>query len=431
MRNNEMNKAPHADSYYVASANAQPDYAPLQGEIRADVCVIGAGLTGCSTALNLAERGYKVVVLEAERVGWGASGRNGGQMITGFAKDMGGITQLVGDLDARRLWDMSLEAVSQVRERVAKHQIDCDLKRGHLLVAIKPRHVKELEQHERELRKAYDYDVLQAFDNIQVRDVVGSERYIGGLFDPNSGHLHPLNYTLGLSRAATDAGVQFFEASRVRRVNCAGNNNVYTDGGQVRCQFVVYCCNAYIKNLQRQLRSKIMPVGTYIIATEPMDALRAMDLIRNDASIGDINFVLDYFRLSADKRMLFGGAVSYSTVPPRDLTDYMRQRMLKVYPQLHDVKIDYTWGGFVGITMNRLPHWGRLDKDVYFAQGFSGHGVALTGLAGKLMAEAIAGTAERFDVFARIPHKSFPGGSFLRTPGLVLGMAYYRLRDLL
>ena len=431
MRNNAVYKPVHANSYYAASANTQPDYAPLEGDVHADVCVIGAGLTGCSTALNLAERGYKVVVLEAEKVGWGASGRSGGQLIAGFAADMNKIEQLMGDDGARQLWDLSLEAVAQVRERVEKHQIDCDLKPGHLLAAIKPRHVKELEEYERILRKAYDYDVLQLLNTSQVRDMVGSERYIGGLFDPNSGHLHPLNYTLGLAKAATDAGAQFFEASRVTRLDSKTNNVVFTDQGRVNCHYVIYCCNAYIQNLQKQLRGKIMPTGTYIIATEKLDELRAMDLIRNDTSVTDINFVLDYFRLSADKRLLFGGAVSYSTVAPSNLTEYMRRHMLKVYPQLHDVDIDYTWGGNVGITMNRLPHWGRLKNDIYFAQGFSGHGIALTGLAGKLMAEAIAGTAERFDLFARIPHKSFPGGPFLRTPGLVLGMAYYRMRDLL
>ncbi len=424
-------KSVHADSYYAASAHAQPDHPSLQGEIEADVCVIGAGLTGCSTALNLAERGYKVVVLEAERVAWGASGRNGGQMIAGFAAGMDSIEKLMGDEQARQLWDLSLEAVAQVRKRVEKHQIDCDLKRGHLLAAIKPRQVQELQEYERALRKAYDYDILQLLNTSQVRDMVGSERYIGGLFDPNGGHLHPLNYTLGLARAAQDASVEFFEATRVTRVESGSRNVVHAQHGQVKCRFVVYCCNAYIGNLQKTLRGTIMPTGTYIIATEKLQELRAQDLIRNDASVGDINFVLDYFRLSADKRMLFGGAVSYSTVAPGNLTEYMRKHMLKVYPQLHDVEIEYTWGGYVGITMNRLPHWGRLEKDIYFAQGFSGHGLALTGLAGKLMAEAIAGTAERFDLFARIPHKDFPGGPLLRTPALVLGMAYYRLRDLL
>ncbi|HSH40713.1 MAG TPA: FAD-binding oxidoreductase [Arenicellales bacterium] len=426
-----MAKAAHVDSYYAASANSIPDYPVLEGAHTADVCVVGAGLTGSSCALELAKRGYKVIVLEANRVAWGASGRSGGQMIFGYACGEDRLEKWLGGDDARKVWDMSLEAVDLIRERVKEHGIECDLATGHAHTALKSRQMRALEQWHDFLTKRYGYSSVELWDRRRTRAAVASERYVGALYDSNSGHLHPLNYTLGLVKAAAGAGAEFREGSRVTAITPGSEPVVKTERGEVRCRFVALGGNAYLGSLDPRLAARIMPVGTYIGATEPLGAERARSLIRDNIAVADTNFVLDYFRLSADHRMLFGGRVSYSTVVPPNLAVAMKRRMLTVFPQLEDARIDYAWGGYVGITRNRAPDFGRVDDNIFYAQGFSGHGIALTGLAGKLMAEAVAGTAERFDIFSRIPHASFPGGALLRTPALVLAMAWYRLRDLI
>lgn len=426
-----MTKARHVDSYYAASANPMPDYPVLEGEHTADVCVVGAGLTGVSCALELAERGYRVIVLEANRAAWGASGRSGGQMIFGYSCGEENLEKWLGPGDARRVWEMSLEAIEMIRQRVRDHAIDCDLAPGHVHAALKPRQMRMLEEWRAVLGDRYGYSSLELWDREQTRAAVASDRYIGGLYDSNSGHLHPLNYTLGLVNAAERAGAEFFEDSRATAITPGGEATVTTDSGAVKCRYVVLGGNAYLGPLVSRLAARIMPVGTYIAATEALGAERARALVPGNIAVADTNFVLDYFRLSADHRMLFGGRVSYSTVVPPNLAVAMKRRMLKVFPDLDDVAIEYAWGGYVAITRNRAPDFGRMGDNIFYAQGFSGHGIALTGLAGRLMAEAVAGTAERFDVFGRIPHADFPGGTLLRTPALVLAMLWYRLRDML
>jgi gamma-glutamylputrescine oxidase len=422
----------HTHSYYAASANQKIECPTLKGNHSADVCIVGAGITGLSAALNLAERGYKVTVLEANLVGWGASGRSGGQIIFGFGCDMSVIEKSAGKTAAKAMWDMSVEAIDTLRQRVEQHQIQCDLQQGHLHAAIKPRQMHELEEWQASLEKDYGYASLSLWNQQKIQSQMASERYIGGLYDTNSGHIHPLNYTLGLAKAALDAGVIIYTDSSVTKVTRKSQANVcHTAQGQVTAKQVLFCGNAYMGKLVPEISNKIMPVGTYIGATQPLGKERAEALIKNKMAVADINFVLDYFRMSADYRMLFGGRVSYSTLAPPNLKNSMRQRMLKVFPQLEDVSMDYSWGGNVAITMNRGPHFGRIGKDLYFAQGFSGHGIAATGLAGKLLAEAVAGQAERFDLFNEISHLPFPGGTLLRTPALVLAMAWYRLRDML
>ena len=422
----------HTHSYYAASANQQINCPTLQGNHTADICVVGAGITGLSAALNLAERGYKVAVLEANLIGWGASGRSGGQMIFGFGCDMSVIEKSAGKIAAKAMWDMSVEAIDILRQRVDQHQIQCDLQQGHLHAAIKPRQMWELEEWQGSLERQYDYASLSLWGKQQVQSKMASERYIGGLYDANSGHIHPLNYTLGLAKAALDAGVSIYTASAVTKVTRKSKANIcHTMQGQVTAEQVLFCGNAYMGKLVPEISSKIMPVGTYIGATEPLGKARAQALINNNMAVADINFVLDYFRMSADYRMLFGGRVGYSTLAPPNLANSMRQRMLGVFPQLADVNMAYSWGGNVAITMNRGPHFGRLGKDLYFAQGFSGHGIAATGLAGKLLAEAVAGQTERFDLFDEISHLPFPGGTLFKTPALILAMAWYRLRDML
>ncbi|QBI38971.1 NAD(P)/FAD-dependent oxidoreductase [Burkholderia pseudomallei] len=428
----EFINQPHAASYYAATVNDTTRHPPLEGTIDADVCVIGAGLTGISAALNLAERGHSVAVLEASKVGWAASGRNGGQLIGGFACGIDAFEPYLNADEIRLVWDMGLETLAIAKERIAKHAIDCAFVPGYLSAANKPRDVDALRRSRDEAARRFGYTRLRYVERDALAQYVQSSRYLGGLFDPDSGHLHPLNYTLGLARAAVASGARIHEDSAVTRIASeAGGHVVSTARGAVRARFVVLACNAFLGALAPALSRKIMPVGTYVIATEPLGEARARALMRAQAAICDSRFALDYFRPTPDARLLWGGKVSYSTLEPRKLADAMRRDMLKTFPQLADVTIEHAWGGFVDITMNRAPHFGRLTPTVYFAQGFSGHGVNTTGLAGKLIAEAIDGQAARFDVFGKIRHRDFPGGAALRMPALVLAMAWYRLRDLL
>jgi len=426
-----MPKATYLNSWYAASAAAHPAHPALEGELRCDVCVIGGGYTGLTTALELAERGFDVVLLEAERCGWGASGRNGGQIITGYNKPMATVERWVGREDARRLWDFGEEAKAQLAERVERHAIACDLTWGFAYAAVKPRHMDDVAAMVREMRDGYGYDRVRSLDRDGVRAQIGTNAYIGGLLDEGSGHLHPLNYALGLSRAATAAGVRIVERSRVTAIDTGREPWARTGAGMVRAKHLVLAGNAYLGGLVPPLARSVMPVATYLIATEPLGAARAAGLIPNNIAIADMKFSLNYFRRSADHRLIFGGGVSYSGLDAPGLRHAMRLKMLGVYPELRDAKVEYFWGGQVAITMNRMPHLGRLSPTTLFAHGYSGHGVALAGMAGRVMAEAIGGTAGRFDVFTRIPHLPFPGGRRFRTPALVLAMLWFRLRDLL
>lgn len=417
-------------TWYHAATPADPAHPALAGEIETDVCVVGGGIAGCSTALHLAERGYRVVLLEADRLSSGASGRSGAQAITGVACGQDKLESLIGLDAAKDIWNCSVEALALQRELIDRYSIDCDYVSGQMQVAIKPRQQAALEHEVTRLQALYGYHSMRMMDRDELRDCIASTRYIAATYDPNAGHLQPLRYTLGLARAAASRGARIFEHTRaLEHQRRDGRLVIRTANGAVIARHLALCGNAALGNYSRELTRKIMGVATYIVATEPLGEARASELIRNNAAVTDTNFVLDYFRRSADHRLLFGGRVSYSGLDPLGTTRATRARMLQVFPQLADTRIEHAWGGYVDITMNRAPHFGRLEPDVYFVQGFSGHGIALTGIAGKLLAEAISGTSERFDVFSRIPHHDFPGGDALRRPLLVLAMLWYRLRD--
>ncbi len=425
----------NTESYYEASVQRPPAQPPLAGAQRADVVVVGGGYAGLSAALELAERGRRVVLLEADRIGAGASGRNGGQAIVGYACGMGTLRDQLGADGARAAWALSREAVRLIDERIERYRIDCDRVHGYLYVADSARKARALRAEMDELQRDYGL-ALQWVEGATVRERIDSPRYVAAAFERVSGHLHPLKYALGLARAAQSVGVQMHEHSPVRRLETTAHGvRVHTDAGHVDADFAVVAGNCtlpeYGPGVLPRIHARIMPVGTYILATEPRAPALAASLIAERAAVCDNNVVLDYFRLSADQRLLFGGRVSYTTMTPPRLRETMRARMLAVFPQLAGVGVTHLWGGFVDITMNRAPDFGRWNQRVYYLQGFSGHGVALTGLAGRLVAEAITVQSERFDLFTRLRHRPFPGGPWLRTPLLALGMAWYRWRDAL
>jgi gamma-glutamylputrescine oxidase len=420
-----------ADSWYEATAGRGPAAPPLAGDVEADVCVVGAGLSGCSTALHLAGRGYRVVLLEADRVGYGASGRSGGQIIPGYACGMAKLAAQLGPADAKRLWDVSVEAVGLTRDLVANNGIDCDLVWGHMHVGIKPRQREELLEWQREQEGDYGYRLLRFMERDEVRQWVASERYLAGLLDTGAGHLHPLKFTIGVGQAAVAAGARLHEGSRVTQIEHGPTVTVRTERGSVRAKFVALCANVGHEELSRRLARRNIGVASYVVATKPLGAERAGALLRDRIAVADLNWIIDYFRISSDYRMLFGGRVSYSGVDPLGTARATRQRMIKVFPQLADVEIDYAWGGMIDISMSRAPDFGRIEPNVYYLQGYSGHGMLLAPVAGKVVAEAIAGQAERFDVFARLKHQDFPGGKLFRRPTLVAAMTWFRLRDLM
>ncbi len=424
-----MQNTSHVDSWYAASANQQLSFPPLQGEVSADVCIIGGGYTGLSSAIHLRKAGYSVALLEANKIGWGASGRNGGHVGTGQRADQETLEKLVGLDHAKALWQLGLEAVDTVCDLISEFQIDCELKTGNLHVASKAKEQPWLIEEAEHLQKVYDYQQIRYVDSSELADMTSGQGFHGGVLDEGSRHLHPLNYALGLAKAADTLGAELYEGSRVLSYTEGHQVCVKTDSGTVKSKYLVLACNGYLEKLEPRTAGRIMPINNYMLATEPLPEALARRLIRDDTSMSDSLFVIDYWKLSADNRMLFGGGESYSRRFPADIGNFVRKYMLRIYPELETTRIDYGWGGTLAITLNRMPDFGRLSSQVFYAHGYSGHGVPTATLAGKLLAEVIAGSAERFDVMASVPSRTFPGGTLLRWPGLVAGMLFYSLRD--
>lgn len=423
-----MTNTPHAPSYYAGSANPSPARPALQGEIETDICVIGAGYTGLSTALHLAENGFKVAILEAAKVGWGASGRNGGQIVNSYSRDIDAIEKQTNKRNAELMAHMAFEGGRIIRERIAKYDIQCDLKDGGVFAAFNEKQMGHL-RAQKALWEKHGHTQLEMLDHAGIRKVVKTERYVGGMLDMSGGHIHPLNLALGEAAAFESLGGLIYEQSPATRIERGANPVVHTEQGRVRCKFIVVAGNAYLGNLLPELAAKAMPCGTQVLTTEPLDPELAAELLPQDYCVEDCNYLLDYYRLTSDKRMIYGGGVVYGARDPEDIERIIRPKMLKTFPMLKDVKVDYTWTGNFLLTLSRLPQVGRIGDNIYYSQGCSGHGVTYTHVAGRVLAEALRGQAERFDAFASLPHFPFPGGRLFRVPFTALGAFYYDLRD--
>jgi gamma-glutamylputrescine oxidase len=421
--------AEHVDSWYAASAGAAPFYTPLKGGTDADVCIIGAGYTGLSSAIHLAERGYKVVVLEANRVGWGASGRNGGHVGTGQRADQSSLEKWVGRETAGSLWQLGLDAVDLVCELVETHHIDCELGVGNLHMAAKASHALDLEHEVNQLTRDYGYTKASYLNREELAELTSASGMHGGMLDMGARHLHPLKYAHGLARVASSLGVTIYEQSPAVKWRDNAQVRVDTQQGSVTAKALVLACNGYLGKLAPTIAGNIMPINNFVIATEPLSPEQQRAVTRDNHSLSDSLFVINYWKLSGDGRLLFGGGENYTSRFPKDIKGFVRPYMLNIYPELADVKIDYGWGGTLGITMNRMPDFGRIGSRVFYAQGFSGHGVPTATMAGKLLAAAIDGDSEKFNLMALVPTHRFPGGTLLRWPGLVAGMLYYSLLD--
>ncbi|MCC5983281.1 MAG: FAD-binding oxidoreductase [Rhodobacteraceae bacterium] len=412
-------------SYYAATATPLDPQPPLRESRHADVVVVGAGYTGLSAALHLARRGYEVVVLEAHRAGFGASGRNGGQVGTGQRIDQDALERMVGAPDARALWDMGQDAVALVRELIDTHAMDCPFAPGVIHADWHASDVRHAHAYADRMRRDYGYEKLEPLDRTALHDIVKAPGYAGGVIDHGAGHVHPLRFALGLARAALAAGAVIHENTLVTHVTDGPRPKVETEQGSIEADHVILAANGYLGNLNGQVAARVMPINNFIIATEPLDP--GTVLARNVA-VADSKFVVNYFRLSEDLRLLFGGGESYGYQFP-DIVATVRKPMLEVFPHLKDARIDYAWGGTLAITRTRLPYFARPGQNVLSASGYSGHGVALATLAGRVMAEAVAGQSERFDLMARLKLPAFPGGAALRNPLLVLAMTWFSLRD--
>lgn len=423
----------YPSSYYLNTAKELYEHPQLRERIDVDVCVVGGGFSGINTAIELAQKGFSVALLEAKRIGWGASGRNGGELIRGIGHNIEQFKNVIGDEGVSAINQMGFEAVDIVRQRVAEHNIDCNLRMGYCDLAMRPRHMTELKQDFEDLVSQGRGEGFTLLEKKDMGRVIGSNCYEGALVDMNSGHLHPLNLALGEARVARELGVKMFEYSAAQKIIKGDKPKVITEHGEVDCQYLVLAGNAYIGHkLDGYVGGKVLPAGSYLLATEPLTDEQCKDIIPQDMAFADMRIDLDYFHLSEDNRLLFGGLCTYSGKDPKDIEAALRPNLEKVFPQLKGVKIDFEWGGMIGIGANRLPQIGRLPDcpNIMYAQAYSGHGVNATHMAAKLIAEALSAQAGRFDIFDKIQHMTFPGGPTFRSPMLAAGMLYHRFLDI-
>jgi gamma-glutamylputrescine oxidase len=419
----------YPNSLYAANTETLPPFVPPEGDIKTEILVIGAGYTGLSAALHLAEARHEVTLIDAQRVGWGASGRNGGQLHSGQRLEQSVLEKMLGLEKARALWDIAEGAKELVHYLIAEHQIACDYAPGIVIADHRARYVTHTRAYVDHMRSVYGYESISFLNKQQVADRIGTDVYFGGSLDWGAGHLDPLKFTFGLARAAEKAGVAIHEQTRALSIEKGKPVRVLTDHGTITADRLVVAANGYLGLLLPEVASRVMPINSYMAATEPMGEARARALIPDNVAVADSRFVVNYYRLSADHRMLFGGRESYGYKDPTDISSAIRKRMLDIYPQLGDLKIEYDWGGTLGITMNRMPRLARIGDNILNASGFSGHGVALATMGGALTAEVLAGRPKRFDAMANVPSRRFPGGTHLRQPLLVLAMLYYAMRD--
>ena len=416
----------HAPSYYAATANWQTDYPELEGSIEADVAIVGGGFSGVATAVELSERGYKVVLLESNRIGWGASGRNGGQIIGGYGQNPGAFRSTIGSEGVDIVEGMGVECVDIIKQRIEKYNIDCDLKWGYCEVGLKKRHLKSYQQW------AEDDPAMHLLDQDQIKEYVNSELYLGGYYREDWGHIQPLNLCIGEAKVAQSLGANIFENSQVTNITYGDNPVVTTQKGSVKAGHVILCGNAYMGKLVPYLDARVLPATSCIIGTEPLSDEQLQQTMVRDVAVCDSRTALDYYRLSADKRLLFGGLSNYTGLEPANAEAVMRNKMAKVFPSLKTVKIDYSWSGRMGISVRRMPQIGRLkNSNILYASGYSGHGVAPTHMTGRLLAEAVDGNTHRFDIMNKMFHLPWPGGKLLRRPAMAAGMMFYKIRDAL
>ena len=428
MNKNHYQNFDHVDSYYAATTNQSLSFRVLQESLRTQVCIIGGGFTGINTAINLAKKGYEVIVIDAAKVGWGASGRNGGQLISGFTfSDK--FEKEMGEDIAQSVWELGAKSTDLVRNRIQEFDIQCDLKDGFIEVALNRIQMEEIINRKTEWEKRGYGHHLTFVDKKDIQSYVKSPNYIAGLIDSGSGHLHPLNLVLGEAKAAESLGVRIFEQTKAESIDYGKKIKVHTSEHQIEADYVVLAGNAYIDKLNKKLRRMIMPANSCIIATEPLSEDRARKIIPQDMAVCDLNTILDYYRFSSDHRMLFGGRWNYSGNEPKNIDQNLRKRMLKVFPDLNDVKIEYAWGGNVAVTINRIPQLGQLTENVFYSQGYSGHGVAPTHMAAEVIASGITQEWDMIHTLGSVKHMQLPGGKWFSGPAMALGMLYYQFQD--
>jgi len=416
----------HAPSYYAASVNWQTDYPQLEGDLNVDVVIVGAGFSGVATAVELCERGYKVALVESNRIGWGATGRNGGQIIGGYGSDPSAFSSSIGSEGVKIVESMGSECVQIIKERIEKYNIDCDLKWGYCEVGLKKRHLKSYREW------AAEDSAIQILDQNEIKEYVNSDLYLGGYYREDWGHIQPLNLCIGEAKAAEVMGAKIFEQTQITRITYGENPAVHTDKGSIKANHVILCGNAYMGNLVPYLDARVLPATSCIIATEPLSDEQLQQTMVRDVAVCDSRTALDYYRLSADKRLLFGGLSNYSGLEPANAQGIMQAKMIKVFPSLKNARIDYSWSGRMGISVRRMPQIGRIkDSNVLYISGYSGHGVAPTHMTGRILAEAVDGDTHRFDIMNKMFHLPWPGGKLLRRPAMAVGMMWYKMLDAL